>query len=125
MPPAFPPSNIPDRAARAFYYMWRYSDNLRALYETPARPENQPRQIDRDKVDEACCRRRARAGRTILTEFESKQLLAAYGIPTVETHIARSEIEAVKTGGAPRASRWCSNCIRKPSRTRPTWAACN
>ena len=24
-----------------------------------------------------------RAGRTILTEFESKQLLAAYGIPTV------------------------------------------
>ncbi len=25
------------------------------------------------------------AGRTILTEFESKQMLAAYGIPTVET----------------------------------------
>jgi acetyltransferase len=36
------------------------------------------------------------AGRTILTEFESKQLLNAYGIPTVETHIARSEDEAVK-----------------------------
>jgi acetyltransferase len=33
--------------------------------------------------------------RTILTEFESKQLLAAYGIPTVETHVARSEDEAV------------------------------
>ena len=38
----------------------------------------------------------ARQGRTILTEFESKQLLAAYGIPTVETHIATTEAEAVK-----------------------------
>jgi acetyltransferase len=37
-----------------------------------------------------------KAGRTILTEFESKQLLAAYGIPVVETHIARSEAEAVQ-----------------------------
>ena len=35
-------------------------------------------------------------GRTILTEFESKQLLSAYGIPTVDTRIARSEEEAVK-----------------------------
>ena len=26
----------PDTAARAFDYMWRYSDNLRSLYETPA-----------------------------------------------------------------------------------------
>ena len=26
---------------------------------------------------------RAKSGRTILTEFESKQLLKAYGIPTV------------------------------------------
>jgi acetyltransferase len=25
-----------DAAARSFCYMWRYSDNLRALYETPA-----------------------------------------------------------------------------------------
>jgi acetyltransferase len=35
-------------------------------------------------------------GRTILTEFESKQLLAAHGIPTVETHVATTETEAVK-----------------------------
>src|SRR5207249_3773846 len=31
-----PTFKYPDRAARAFYYMWRYSYNLRALYETPA-----------------------------------------------------------------------------------------
>ena len=40
--------------------------------------------------------RSARSGRTILTEFESKKLLAAYGIPTVETHIALTESDAVK-----------------------------
>ena len=37
-----------------------------------------------------------KTGRTILTEFESKNLLTAYGIPTVETRIARTEQEAVK-----------------------------
>ena len=35
-------------------------------------------------------------GRTILTEYESKQIFAAYGIPTVETRLAASADEAVK-----------------------------
>ena len=34
--PTFP---YPDTAARAFTYMWRYSYNLRGLYETPALAE--------------------------------------------------------------------------------------
>ena len=34
-------------------------------------------------------------GRTILTEDESKQILAAYGIPTVETRVALTEDDAV------------------------------
>ena len=33
---------------------------------------------------------------SLLTESESKQLLAAYGIFTVETHVATSEAEAVE-----------------------------
>ena len=37
----------------------------------------------------------AQSGRTLLTEFESKQLLAFYGIPTVETRLAATEDEAV------------------------------
>jgi acetyltransferase len=36
------------------------------------------------------------SGRTILTEFESKALLAAYGIPTVETRLANNADEAVE-----------------------------
>ena len=39
---------------------------------------------------------RAQSGRLLLNEFESKQVLSLYGIPTVETRIARSEDEAVK-----------------------------
>ena len=35
------------------------------------------------------------SGRALLTEAESKQLLALYGIPTVATHVARDEGQAV------------------------------
>ncbi len=36
-----------------------------------------------------------RNGRTLLTEAESKQILGRYGIPTVDTRVARSQDEAV------------------------------
>ncbi|MCP2727386.1 bifunctional acetate--CoA ligase family protein/GNAT family N-acetyltransferase [Limnofasciculus baicalensis] len=39
-------------------------------------------------------------GRTILTEVESKQILAAYGIPTVQTCIATTEDRAVECARA-------------------------
>jgi acetyltransferase len=90
-----PTFKYPDRAARAFYYMWRYSENLRALYETPAAQPENTRGINRDKAKALIDGAKA-SGRTILTEFESKELLSAYGIPTVETHIARTESDAVK-----------------------------
>ncbi len=94
-----PTFKYPDRAATAFDYMWRYNSNLRALYETPA--------FVMDAGDtESCCAqvdqiiRTARSGnRTLLTEAESKQILAAYGIPTVETKIARTLEEAVAQAG--------------------------
>ncbi len=91
-----PTFKYPDRAARAFCYMWRYSENLRALYETPTTsPESEHGEINRDKAAAILSEIR-KTGRTILTEFESKNLLAAYGIPTVETQIARTEADAVK-----------------------------
>jgi acetyltransferase len=80
---------------RIFQYMWRYSYNLRGLYETPALV------TDSSPGAQACGRVRAmteaarQAGRTLLTEFESKQLLAAYGIPVVETRVANDPEEAV------------------------------
>jgi acetyltransferase len=91
-----PTFKYPDRAARSFYYMWRYSENLRLLYETPASTdESNRKEMDRGAAGKIIADVR-KAGRTILTEFESKKLLASYGIPTVETRIALTENDAVK-----------------------------
>ncbi len=91
-----PTFKYPDRAAKSFYYMWRYSENLRQLYETPAMaPEDERGEIDREKAAAIITQVR-QSGRTILTEHESKKLLAAYGLPTVETHIATTESDAIK-----------------------------
>jgi len=90
-----PTFSYPDTAARAFDYMWRYSYNLRGLYETPSLAEEiSAGRTSRADV-EAILKTVRNSGRTLLTEVESKQVLACYGIPTVETRIARSEEEAV------------------------------
>lgn len=84
---------FPDSAVRAFTYMWRYSYNLRALYETPSLADADAL-IDRDAA--ACVIAAARqSGRTLLTESESKRLLAAYGVPALPAEIAESEDQAV------------------------------
>jgi acetyltransferase len=93
---SIPTFRYPDSAARAFQYMWRYSDNLRGLYETPALAiEDEQGAPDRAAAG-SIVERAQRAGRTLLTELESKQLLAAYGIPIVETRLAASEDEAAQ-----------------------------
>jgi acetyltransferase len=86
----------PDTAARVFTYMWRYSSNLKALYETPMLPAGieEDREQARLRAEEVLQRVR-RAGRTILTEVESKALLDAYDIPAVDTRLAATEDEAV------------------------------
>jgi acetyltransferase len=90
----------PDVAARMFHYMWRYQYNLRALYETPILPT----------VSEAVSEQRARVeqrilharegGRAIGTAVEAMELMAAYGIPTVESRVATSEAESVRVAHA-------------------------
>ncbi|MCS6848593.1 MAG: bifunctional acetate--CoA ligase family protein/GNAT family N-acetyltransferase [Anaerolineae bacterium] len=88
-----PTFGYPDTAARMFTYMWRYSDNLRALYETPVPGDD--RAMHRDEAAAIVAQVRA-SGRTLLTEYESKRLLASYGIPTVPTYIAETEDQAVE-----------------------------
>ena len=89
--PTFP---FPDTAARAFTYMWRYTYNLRGLYETPTlADQSEMESASRTQVGQIIQNARAQ-GRVLLTELESKQLLALYGIPTVETRSAASEDEA-------------------------------
>jgi acetyltransferase len=91
-----PTYKYPDTAARAFYYMWRYSYNLKALYETPAVVADYPTDGNARAKGEAIIQAVRKQNRTILTEFESKQLLSVYGIPTVDTRIADTEEKAVK-----------------------------
>jgi len=91
-----PTFTYPDMAAHAFHYMWSYSYNLTALYETPTLPSGT---ADRDKVSDIINHARA-TGRTLLTEHESKQVLAAYEIPTVASQIATTANEAVAAAEA-------------------------
>src|SRR5262249_3140202 len=86
--PTFP---YPDTAVRAFQYMWRYSYNLRGLYETPWHASSVAKREEADGI----LRSAREAGRTLLTEVESKQILTAYGIPVVFTLLAPDEDGAV------------------------------
>jgi acetyltransferase len=95
-----PTFRYPDTAARAFHSTWRYSYNLRGLYETPILPETSGQVLAQRAAAEQHMQSARAAGRTLLNEVESKQLLAAYGIPTVETHAAASEDEAVRAARA-------------------------
>ena len=63
--PTFP---YPDTAARAFTYMWRYSYNLHALYETPTLVESlEPEGGSRSRAAEVIDKARSR-GRALLTD---------------------------------------------------------
>jgi acetyltransferase len=89
--PVFP---YPDAAAQAFVSTWKHTSHLRDLYETPTARSESALDTRRDVATAIVNQVRA-SGRTILTEFESKQLLAAYGIPTVRTELATTSDEAV------------------------------
>jgi acetyltransferase len=94
-----PTFQFPDTAARVFGAMWRYAYNIRGIYETPVLPEDQPGLPDREGAARLI-ETASRDGRTLLSEADAKALLAAYGIPTVETHVAADEDEAVAAADA-------------------------
>ena len=89
-----PTFSYPDTAARAFTYMWSYTYNLRGLYETPVSFGNLDSSRETQSLAKAFLEKIRAAGRTILTEAESKRVLALYGIPVVETRVAKNESEA-------------------------------
>ena len=88
-----PTFEYPDAAARSFSYMWRYTSYLQALYETPVfagdLPEDGPRRVA-EIIASAVAK-----NRTVLTEHESKQVLAAYELPVTLSKLAASAEEAV------------------------------
>jgi acetyltransferase len=93
-----PTFEYPDAAARSFAYMWRYSSNLQALYETPVfagdLPKDGPRRVA-EIISEAVAK-----DRTVLTEHESKQVLEAYELPVTISKLCASTEEAIAAAEA-------------------------
>lgn len=101
-----PVFEYPDDAAKTFGTMWHYSQNLQSLYETPSISdslsvdENQEKIKERKKVVATLFNENSKLNRTLLTEYESKQLLEAYNIPTVQTYEAMTKEKAVELANA-------------------------
>jgi len=89
-----PTFTYPDGAARTFQYTWQYSHALHALYETPLVSDDGGSREAQYQAAEVIGTV-LNSNRTLLTEPEAKQVLSAYGIPTVETQIATSAAQAV------------------------------
>lgn len=89
-----PTYHTPRQAVQAFMHMVNYRRSQELLMETPpSAPREFARATDTARlVTEA----RLANGSNMMSEPEAKAVLAAYGIPTVETHIARSPAEAGK-----------------------------
>jgi acetyltransferase len=84
----------PEAAVKAFLHLVQYRHSQELLYEQPAAlPEDWRPDQSRARVLIGEVRK---TGRTLLTEYEAKELLTCYGIPTVPTMIARSEDDAVR-----------------------------
>ena len=83
----------PDTAAKIFNYCWEYTHNLREMYEQPKAPLHAADTAEAGKIIEKALAE----GRNLLTENESKQLLASYGIPVVQTVVCETVEAAVAT----------------------------
>jgi len=94
-----PTFQFPDTASRAFTYMWHWAYNLKGLYETPSLPDESSESAPNKTLTNEIIQSARDAGRTILTEAESKQVLDAYYIPTVRTVVAPTIEEAVEQAG--------------------------
>jgi acetyltransferase len=88
-----PTFDAPEPAIRAFLHMVQYRRNQELLYETP------PAMLEDGAPDTARVRHIFQhvrnAGRTLLTEVESKEVLSAYGVPVVPAIACKSADEAV------------------------------
>ena len=97
-----PVFNYPDDAARTFAAMWKYGRNLQRLYEMPL--VNATLRAEEESFVLAVQAKHTRKiildalhqGRTLLNEYESKQILEDYGIEAVTTLIAKNEEQALE-----------------------------
>jgi acetyltransferase len=85
----------PDTAARVFNAMWRYSYNLRGLYETPLQRQNDGEFAANRAAAKNVIEFALRAGQKELSPSATRDVLASYGIVLMETHTAHDETQAI------------------------------
>ena len=86
-----PTFETPASAARAYMYLVAYNRAQEALMQTPPAL---PRDVQFAPAPvRKCINEALLAGREMLTEVQGKAMIAAYGIPVVETVVARTEQE--------------------------------
>ena len=89
-----PTYETPEKAVRAFLHLVRYRQSQDMLMEIPPSVPQEFQPISssaRYVIEQALAQERF-----LLSEPEAKAILAAYGIPTVETHIANTPEQAVR-----------------------------
>jgi acetyltransferase len=87
--PSYP---TPERAVSAFMHMVNHRRNQEMLMETPPSAPTEFTPVA--TAARLVVQNGLTSGRTLLSEPEAKAVLAAYGIPTVETHITGSAEDA-------------------------------
>lgn len=84
----------PENAIRAFSYLTEHAKRQETLYETP---REIPAEMKPDRAAiRAILKGSAEDGRDLLSEGESKQILAAYGIQVTPTHAEATPESAVR-----------------------------
>ncbi|MEJ2167200.1 MAG: bifunctional acetate--CoA ligase family protein/GNAT family N-acetyltransferase [Desulfobacterales bacterium] len=89
-----PTYDTPERAVRAFLYMVEYTRNLEMLLEVPPKMTGHM-VFDQEKARKLIA---AAPAQEFLPETDSKEILAAYGLPVIRTEIAKSEAQASSIG---------------------------
>jgi len=88
-----PVFSFPEQAVETFIHMYSYYANLKLLYQTPP---NIPEEFSPDTLSARKLISRVITGkRFILAEYETKRVLANYGIPVPRGGLARNASEAV------------------------------
>jgi acetyltransferase len=89
-----PTFDSPERAVRAFMDIYRFAQNIEMLQQIPSRLSKRL-EFDRQKA-KALIQTGLLTDNGLLTEVESKALLAAYGIPVDQIATANSKVEAIQ-----------------------------
>ena len=93
-----PTYDTPENAVRAFTHIVRYRRNQQILTQTP--PSAPTDFTPAPAIARAVVEKALKEDRELLTEPEAKSVLAAYGIPVVETRVASSPADAAAVATA-------------------------